>query len=162
MGAAGHERIRGGKDQPQPFTPEAILARLRGRGMRVTAGRRRILDVLFSAKKPLSLVEIQRAATGADGRGPDYATVFRTLDLLEEMWVVHKVNLQRPCSYFEIQNPACHYDHIVCTACGKVVLISEPCPLHDFEETLARKHGFRGLTHSLEFFGRCARCAGKS
>jgi Fur family transcriptional regulator, ferric uptake regulator len=149
-------------EKAPPFTPKAVLARLRAKGMRVTAGRRRILDVLFAAKKPLSLGEIQTAAAGESGRGPDYATVFRTLSLLEKMRVVHKVNLQRPCSYFELQDPSRHYDHIVCTGCGKVLLISDPCPLHDFEEALARKHGFRNLTHSLEFFGRCARCGGKS
>jgi Fe2+ or Zn2+ uptake regulation protein len=39
---------------PPDFSPEAILNRLRAGGMRITAARRGIIDVLFQAKAPLS------------------------------------------------------------------------------------------------------------
>jgi Fur family ferric uptake transcriptional regulator len=139
------------------LTPEAILNRLRGEGMRVTGSRRSILDVLFEAGKPLSLQEIQDLAA-AKGESPDYATVFRMMTLLERLHLVHKVNLQRSCSYYELHDPAKHYDHIVCTDCGKVVVIDIPCPLGDTEKKIAEHYGFRNLTHSLEFFGRCPEC----
>ena len=139
------------------LTPEAILNRLRGEGMRVTGSRRSILDVLFEAGKPLSLQEIQDLAT-AKGESPDYATVFRLMTLLERLHLVHKVNLQRSCSYYELHDPSKHYDHIVCTDCGKVVVIDIPCPLGETEKKIAEHYGFRNLTHSLEFFGRCPEC----
>jgi len=139
------------------LTPEAILHRLRGEGMRVTGSRRSILDVLFEAGKPLSLQEIQDLAA-AKGESPDYATVFRMMTLLERLHLVHKVNLQRSCSYYELHDPSKHYDHIVCTDCGKVVVIDIPCPLGETEKKIAEHYGFRNLTHSLEFFGRCPEC----
>lgn len=139
------------------LTPDAILNRLRGEGMRVTGSRRSILDVLFEAGKPLSLQEIQDSAT-AKGESPDYATVFRMMTLLEKLHLVHKVNLQRSCSYYELHDPSKHYDHIVCTDCGKVVVIDIPCPLGETEKKIAEHYGFRNLTHSLEFFGRCPEC----
>jgi len=139
------------------FTPEAIVNRLRSEGLRITASRRNILDVLFEAGKPLSLQEIQELAT-ARGEGPDYATVFRLMTLLESLHLAHKVNLQRPCSYYELHDPRKHYDHIVCTACGKVVVIDIPCPLGATEQHIAEHYGFRDLTHSLEFFGSCPEC----
>jgi Fur family transcriptional regulator, ferric uptake regulator len=144
------------------FTPEGVLARLREEGLRITSGRKRILAALFQAREPLSLQEIQAAAKSSRGEQPDYATVFRMIALLERLHIVHKVNLQRSCSYFELCDPNRHYDHIVCTACGKVVLINEPCPLGGIEARIAEKYGFQNLTHSLEFFGRCADCGART
>jgi Fur family transcriptional regulator, ferric uptake regulator len=147
-------------EDAKPFSTEAILNRLRGEGLRITAGRRTILNVLFHAKRPLSLQEIQDLAASA-GDGPDYATVFRMVALLDRLHLVHKVNLQRSCSYYELNDPSKHYDHIVCTACGKVVVIDIPCPLAETEQRVAEHYGFRNLSHSLEFFGRCSECQEK-
>lgn len=140
------------------FSAEAILNRLRGEGMRITATRRNILQVLFEAEKPLALQDIQELAAARGGE-PDYATVFRMMTLLESLHLVHKVNLQRSCSYYELHDPSRHYDHIVCTNCGKVVVIDIPCPLGETEKLIAEHYGFRDLSHSLEFFGRCPECA---
>jgi Fur family ferric uptake transcriptional regulator len=147
------------KDAPS-FSAEAILNRLRDEGMRITASRRRILDVLFQTERPVSLQEIQELAASEDD-GPDYATVFRMIALLDRLRLVHKVNLQRSCSYYELNDPSKHYDHIVCTSCGKVVVIDIPCPLAETEHRVAEHYGFRNLSHSLEFFGRCPDCLEK-
>ncbi|MCX7869303.1 MAG: transcriptional repressor [Terrimicrobiaceae bacterium] len=150
---------RGGGPTPTPsaFSPAGILSSLKTCGLRVTKSRRQILEVLFAAGRPLSLEDIREQARRR-GASPDYATVFRTIALLEARGIVHKVNLQRSRSYFELQDPSRHYDHLVCTGCGRVVVLDEPCPLTDFEKELARRHGFRQVHHSLEFFGRCGRC----
>jgi len=139
------------------FTLESILNLLRAEGLRITPGRTRILEVLFEADHPLSLEEIRERSTHHKTR-PDYATVFRLVTLLEKLQLVQKVNLQRSSSFYELHDPSRHYDHVVCTECGKVVLISEPCPLGKLEDTISKRYGFRDLTHSLEFFGRCKTC----
>ena len=72
--------------------------------MRITASRRNILNVLFRAERPLSLQEIQELAA-SESDGPDYATVFRMIALLDRLHLVHKVNLQRSCSYYELNDP---------------------------------------------------------
>lgn len=139
------------------FTLESILDLLRTEGLRITPGRTRILEVFFEAKNPLSLEDIRERSTNGK-TGPDYATVFRMVTLLEKLGLVQKVNLQRSSSFYELHDPSRHYDHVVCTECGKVVLISEPCPLGKLEDTISKRYGFRDLTHSLEFFGRCKTC----
>ncbi len=139
------------------FTLESILDLLRSEGLRITPGRTRILEVFFEADHPLSLEEIRELSTHGK-TGPDYATVFRMVTLLEKLGLVQKVNLQRSSSFYELHDPSRHYDHVVCTECGKVVLISEPCPLGKLEDTISKRYGFRDLTHSLEFFGRCKSC----
>src|SRR4029434_9015252 len=128
----------------QSFSAEAILNRLRGEGLRITAGRRSIIEALFGAGRPLSLQESQELAA-AEGSGPDYATVFRMIALLDRLHLVHKVNLQRPCSYYELNDPSKHYDHIVCTGCGKVVVIDIPCPLAETEQRGDEDCGFRNI-----------------
>jgi Fe2+ or Zn2+ uptake regulation protein len=140
------------------FTPESVTEILRREGLRITRNRRGILQALFESARPMSLQEIQSAASSQEGARPDYATVFRMILLMEKLHLVHKVNLQRSCSYYEISDPRKHYDHLICRACGSVVLIDIPCPIGDAEKRIALQYGFRDLSHSLEFFGLCAAC----
>ncbi len=141
------------------FNAEGVLAVLRSQGMRITRSRRGIMLALFNAKRPLSLIEIQGQALIEGGILPDYATVFRMMMLLERQEIVHKVNLKKSCSYFELTDPSRHHDHLVCTDCGQVTLLDIPCPVEEIERRIERDHGFSGVHHSLEFFGRCAACS---
>jgi len=146
-------------DRIEPaFTPESVTEVLRREGLRITRNRRGIVQALFQSGRPMSLQEIQSEASRFEGTSPDYATVFRMILLMEKLHLVHKVNLQRSCSYYEISDPRKHYDHLICRACGNVVLIDIPCPIGDAEKKIARQYGFRDLSHSLEFFGVCAAC----
>jgi Fe2+ or Zn2+ uptake regulation protein len=144
-----------------PFTADGILALLRSQGMRVTRSRRGIMQALFKASRPLSLIEIQQQALIEGGLLPDYATVFRMMILLESMSIVHKVNLKRSCSYYELTDPSRHHDHLVCTDCGQVTLLDIPCPVEATERFIEEKFGYTGIHHSLEFFGRCAACTAR-
>jgi Fe2+ or Zn2+ uptake regulation protein len=144
--------------KPKDFSVHGLARFLQEQGLRMTNGRRAILQALFAAHEPLTLEEIQIRAGAFDGRRPDYATVFRLLTLLEEQGLAAKVNLQRPCSYFELRDPGRHYDHLVCRECGKVILLEIPCPVREAEQLILEKYGFRSLSHSLEFFGDCPDC----
>jgi Fur family transcriptional regulator, ferric uptake regulator len=140
------------------FSAEKVVELLRREGLRITKKRLGILESLFEAKGPMTLQDIQASAGRLAGVTPDYATVFRMILLMEKLHLVHKVNLQRSCSYYELSDPRKHYDHLVCRECGEVVLIDIPCPIGDAETTIARQYGFRDLSHSLEFFGVCSNC----
>lgn len=105
----------------------------------------------------MSLEEIWKEVQ-SQGITSDFATVFRTIAMLQARGIVHKVNLEKSCSYFELHDPSRHYDHLICTNCGRVIILEEPCPLADYEKELARRHGFRNIRHSLEFFGTCGNC----
>ena len=141
------------------FSVEKISDLLRREGLRMTKKREGILHALFEAKAPMTLQEIQSAAGQHASVTPDYATVFRTIQLMEKLRLVHKVNLQRSRTHYELSDPRKHYDHLVCRDCGEVVLIDIPCPIGDAEKTIARQYGFRDLSHSLEFFGVCSTCS---
>ena len=136
---------------------DELIGALKGEGLRMTANRRAILQALLNAEAPLALEEIQTAA-GEQGSRPDFATVFRTMLVLERLRLAHKVNLGRSTSHYELQSPGHHHEHLVCVDCGKVTLIEDRCPVEDLERRLAKDYGFSGLRHSLEFFGHCADC----
>jgi Fe2+ or Zn2+ uptake regulation protein len=135
----------------------AILELLRSQGLRITKSRQKILETLLAAQEPLSLEEIQRRSSEGDV-APDFATVFRVLTLLENLHVAQKVLLNRSCSYFELVDPQQHYDHIVCTDCGRITLMIDSCPVERLEHAIGQKYGYVDLRHSLEFFGRCPEC----
>jgi len=146
------------KSEGFKFTAESVLTRLRAEGMRVTKGRRAILEVLFEADRPLSLNQIQELASKCGEDAPDYATVFRMMNSLESLQLAQKVNLQKSCSFYELRDPTKHYDHLVCRDCSKVVLLQIPCPVEETQSYIQKNYGFSRLTHSLEFFGRCPDC----
>jgi Fur family ferric uptake transcriptional regulator len=134
---------------------DAIVELLRANGMRITRNRLQILDALLRAEEPLSLDEIQ---TRVDGDAPDYATVFRVMTLLESLQIAQKVHLNRSCSYYELVNPQQHYDHIICTECGRVTVMIDSCPVEKVERKIEEEYGFLEIRHSLEFFGKCWEC----
>ena len=148
-------------DDAGPFTLDGLTALLRGKGLRMTANRRAILQVLLNAREPMSLEQIQHDALRhvSDGDAPDFATVFRMMTVMEELKLARKVNLGRASSHYELIDSQHHRDHLVCTDCGTVTPLEGICPVERLERQIARKHGFTQLTHSLEFFGRCGECS---
>lgn len=136
---------------------DSLIATLRSGGLRITQGRTAILETLLHADTPLTLEQIQKKSVTPKGV-PDYATVFRVMNLLESLGLAHKVHLERSSTYYELSDPHKHQDHIVCTDCGKVTLVEEPCPVGKFEGILEKKYGFADVRHSLEFFGICQVC----
>jgi Fur family transcriptional regulator, ferric uptake regulator len=151
---------RGTLSRSSPLTElnlDSILELFRSNGLRITKSRQKILETLLAAREPLSLEEIQRRSSEGDV-APDFATVFRVMALLENLQVAQKVLLNRSCSYFELVNPQQHYDHIVCTECGRITLMIDSCPVEQLEHAIGKKYGYTDLRHSLEFFGKCPEC----
>ena len=151
------QQIRAQQNELSELSLDAIVDLLRTHGMRITKNRVQILESMLKAEKPLSLDEIQgRSCNGAES--PDYATVFRVMTLLENLQVAQKVNLNRACSYYELVNPQQHYDHIICTECGRVTLIVDSCPVEKVERKIEKRYGYSDIRHSLEYFGKCREC----
>jgi Fur family transcriptional regulator, ferric uptake regulator len=151
------EHVRANHNPLSELSLGAIVDSLRANGMRITKNRVQILETLLKAEKPLSLDEIQSMShQGAEV--PDYATVFRVMTVLEDLHIAQKVNLNRSCSYYELVNPQRHYDHIICTECGRVTLIVDSCPVEKVERKIEKRYGYSEIRHSLEYFGKCREC----
>lgn len=137
---------------------EAIVARLRSRGQKVTPQRRQIIRVLIQAGgRHLSAQEVFERVRPVF---PDISldTVYRNLRLLVLSGVACETNLRVPQrSRFAIERDR-HHHHLICTGCGKTQEIYE-CPVAGFSDLLRERYRFLVDSHALEVYGRCADCA---
>ncbi|MFF2752636.1 Fur family transcriptional regulator [Psychrobacillus sp. NPDC058041] len=87
------------------------------------------------------------------------ATVYRTLELLNELNVVDKIQFGDGVSRYDLrQEGAAHFHHhLVCIECGAVDEIQEDL-LEDVEAIVERKWNFIIKDHRLTFHGICHRC----
>ncbi len=133
--------------------------------LRVTKPRRIIVDVLGSTIQHLSAEEVFfRVHKVYPNVG--LTTVYRTLDLLEQMGIVVKQNFgDGRCRYELAENPKKpgHHHHLVCTSCRHVIeyddfVDEEVGLLRKVEKELSRKHGFQIVSHVIQFHGLCTTC----
>jgi Fur family ferric uptake transcriptional regulator len=90
------------------------------------------------------------------------ATVYRTLELLNELKVVDKINFGDGVSRYDLrQEGAAHFHHhLVCIECGAVDEIQEDL-LDDVEAIVESRWNFKIKDHRLTFHGICSRCHSK-
>ncbi|HHF52093.1 MAG: transcriptional repressor [Candidatus Aminicenantes bacterium] len=136
--------------------------RFRGRGSRWTAPREAILNLLISTSKHMSAKEIYRSllriypAIGL-------TTVYRTLDVLEQMGYLNKIPLGTGENKYELitDSSETHHHHLICTQCGRIIDYTdfeESELIKKAEQTLKTKHGFKITDYNFEFYGICKHC----
>jgi Fur family ferric uptake transcriptional regulator len=130
---------------------------LKGKTLRYTAPREKILNTLLSANRHLSVRDIY-GALKKNGIGK--ATVFRTLHMLEECKLVDRVSTHNGAPRFEVKMERPHHDHLICVECGAIAEIQWP-EIERIQDRACRRAGFSILWHRHELFGRCRSCAGK-
>jgi Fe2+ or Zn2+ uptake regulation protein len=133
---------------------DALTTALRERGMRVTSQRIVVDRALRELDRHVTADELLDAVTD---RLPNVSlpTIYATLELLEELGMVRRV--QRPgTTLFDPRTDPHH--HLVCSVCGSV----EDLELDLDTSTLTRAARRRGFEHErveAMVHGRCARCA---
>jgi Fur family transcriptional regulator, ferric uptake regulator len=137
--------------------PDSLDGALRARGLRVTPQRRLVLDAVLALGHgtPEQVCDRVQQLTPS----LSLSTVYRTLELLEELGVVTHTHLGHGAPTY---HPAAHADHLhlVCRRCGAV---GEADVAH--ARTLAAAvlagQGFRTELSHLSLHGLCARCQGE-
>lgn len=139
-----------------PLVKETI-DRCRMAGLRRTKALEELIITLIESERPMTLAELAASDRLADQC--DKATVFRLLQRLAEHGVVRRLGLHERAAYFTLLVPGKHSDYLICTKCGSIEAIQAPCPVHQLEDEIREKTGYRNLYHELEFFGVCPKCA---
>jgi len=127
---------------------EAAMA---GAGLRAGGARRAVVGVLAQQACCLAL------AAGS-GPTPGMASVYRALDTLADLHLVHRVDLGQVAKYEPAHPGGDHHHHAVCRECGAVVPIEDDdveAAIHAMADRLA----FDVEGHDITLRGRCARCA---
>ena len=122
------------KHQTDHATLEYIAELIKQKGLRMTAQRRGLIEVLEKSKISLSVKEIFKKLTDADFK-IDEASVYRIIDALKELNIVHehsngKVKL---CSHI-----ACEQSFHLSLECEKCKKVQEPHLNHASEKKIAQ------------------------
>ncbi len=127
---------------------------LRKRGYRLTPQRYMILSVIQEANEHLSIEQITERV---QARNPyvSLSTVYRTLELLKKLDLIHENHLGEQVHYEAVDGPTHH--HLVCRRCHTTIHLDEAL-LGNLHEQLATKYHFYGLSLNLDAAGYCASC----
>ena len=128
---------------------------LRDRGYRLTPQRELILDAvdrLGHATPDEVLAEVRRSSEAVN-----VSTVYRTLEVLEELGLVRHAHLSdRSPTYHSVRGHE-HF-HLVCRNCHRVVSV-DPDVLSPLLDRLREEQAFTADVGHLTVFGRCVECA---
>lgn len=137
-----------------------LVRELRARGYRLTPARRAVWDVLSAADEHLTAEAVVQASASA-GRPVGRASVYRTLDLLEELGLARRARLgDAAADRWEVVHPDDLF-HVTCAGCGRVDHhAGELVAL--IEQHLAQSHAFEVQWVELQVIGTCAGCSGRT
>lgn len=136
-------------------TPALIVTALDRGGYRLT-GPRRALAVLIAAQEGHFTAAELVAAARSRRLGVGRATVFRTLEVLEELGAIERLDLPNGDHAYVGCEPA-HHHHVVCSNCGRTSEIQD-VDLQRVVRRVGRQTGYRVDEHRLELFGLCPAC----
>jgi Fur family ferric uptake transcriptional regulator len=127
---------------------------LRARGYRLTPQREMVLAAvsrLGHATPDDVCAEVQRTA-----RGVNISTVYRTLELLEELELVEHTHLGHGAPTYSPVGEVDHL-HLVCRDCGGVTE-ADVTVADALVGSLRAEHGFDTDVKHFAIYGRCAAC----
>lgn len=134
------------------------IGRLKDKGLRITRGRRQIIHILVSTRKPLGAYQIRDLVSGK-GSPIDVVSVYRTLAALEEAGVVHKIAALDGYVACTAGRSGPHpTEHLVCHKCGCVEEVPIPQQALSEISISGNRLGFEARHLSIEVTGVCAHC----
>jgi len=139
-------------------SPPAWHAKLRARGYRLTPQRELVLEAVATLghATPDEIAERVRATAS----GVNISTVYRTLELLEELGLVTHTHLGHGAPTYHAAEDADHL-HLVCRDCGGIEEVA-PGVFDEVAQRIAVDHGFTIDATHFAIFGTCATCRAAS
>lgn len=132
--------------------------KLKEKGCKLTPQRRSVLDTIIENEgKHLSAEEIYDLVKA---KCPEIglATVYRTMQMFDEVGLVYKHNFDDGRSRYELNHNEDHqHHHLVCINCNRVIEVEEDL-LEQLENEVEKKYNFSITNHNVKFFGYCENC----
>lgn len=134
---------------------------LKERGLKTTSQRTAILKVLLDQPETHLTAEEIYDLVKKDWPDIGLATVYRNIQLLSEMNLIDKLNLDDGYVRYEIGDPDHehhhHHHHMICIGCGKVFAFQEDL-LDNLEKKIEQTTGFIVSDHEVKLYGYCRDC----
>jgi Fur family transcriptional regulator, ferric uptake regulator len=138
-----------------PAPPEDLAEVLRSHGMRLTAPRQLVLEAVYrlghATPDQVHATVAERAA------GVNITTVYRTLELLEQLGLITHAHLSHGSATFHPVGEDQHA-HLVCRRCGEIEEIPVTS-LDGLADQLRASSGFELDAGHVALFGRCGECS---
>lgn len=138
-------------------TAERVCAE---RGRRLTPDRRQVLEILLATHTSLGAYDIT-ARMDWSGRKPGSYAVYRALDFLEELGLIHRIKSRN--AFIACAEPDAGHgaQFLICTACDNIAEIAEPAVARAVIEAAGRT-GFTIARPIVEIEGLCPHCGHKA
>jgi len=125
---------------------------------RYTVGRRRIVETLAAAGRPLTVAELVACTDGLA-----QSSAYRNLTVLERAGTVRRVQGSDEFARYELSEDLTgHHHHLICTGCGSVADFEMSARLERVIERavaeISADTRFDATGHLLDLIGRCAGC----
>jgi Fur family transcriptional regulator, ferric uptake regulator len=144
----GGERVI--EDERQDWRQE-----LRARGYRLTPQRQLVLEAVATLEHGTPdeiCAEVRKTASGVN-----ISTVYRSLELLEELGLVTHTHLGHGSARYHTATDSDHL-HLVCRDCGGVTE-TDVSVASELVDRLLGEHGFDTDVRHFSVFGRCRECS---
>lgn len=129
------------------------------RGKRLTQEREIIIREIYSVHEHFDAEQIvDQLSKPQDGRRVSRATIYRTIDQLEEAGIIRNVARSNDRKIFEHDYGYPQHDHFICEKCSELIEFRNE-EISALLEKVASELGFRMTGHRLEAHGICAACA---
>ena len=137
---------------------------LKDKGLKVTNQRLLVLEAIAScpeehltAEEIYELVKLSYPEIGL-------ATVYRTIQLLNELNLIDRINFDDGFVRYEMgrvhdRGRKHHHHHLICMKCGRVISFQDDL-LEELEEKIAVTAGFHVVDHEVKLYGYCVECGG--
>ncbi len=136
---------------------QQYLQAIRSAGFRMTNQRKIIIETLLknmgdhpNAQELLEMAQMRDPSIGI-------ATVYRTVELLNNMDLLNLTSLQEGFRRYEIADDNLHL-HFYCRCCGSVYHTSADKEKENRIQQWAREAGFKIMPQVLEIYGICEKC----
>jgi len=137
----------------------AVEARCVAEGERMTAPRRRVLELLLNAAEPVKAYDLI-ARYGEDGQAAKPPTVYRALEFLERKGMAHRIasiSAYVACTAAS-DTPGHAAAFLICDCCGATREIEPKASAEIIAAGAAAGYALTGVT--IEAHGLCADCRG--
>lgn len=142
-----------------PIDPEArfkaLMRAVRQRGFRMTPQRLALLRLLAESPDHPSAAHLYDALR-AQFPTTSFATVYKTLSLLEEMGEVLEMSFSDDDRRYDGRRPDPH-PHLICVRCRRIVDLEGEIA-QSLIYRAAQQMGYRLIGHRVDIFGLCPAC----
>ncbi len=136
--------------------------KIKENGYKLTSQRKIVLNAMLEHEDEHLTVEEIYGYIKETNPEVGLATVYRNIQLLNEMKIVDKLSLADGFTRYELSNDedSHTHHHLICEDCGKVIEVKEDL-MDSIEQSFLSSYGFLVKDHQAKFFGLCDDCRNK-